>query len=130
MIFISSPYTHKDKKVEHQRYVDTCKYAAYLFTQQKMAVSPVIVGHPLLEHEKLPGDFTFWKDYSFELLKGCSELHVLMLEGWDASVGIQHEIIFADQHEIPVKYFMPQKPDGKKFFRIMPKGAKWTYKEW
>lgn len=104
MIFISSPYSHKDKKVEHQRYVDTCKYAAYLIAQKKTAVSPVIVGHNLLGYEKLPSDFTFWKEYSYEMLANCKELHVLELEGWHESIGIQHEILYADKLEIPVKY--------------------------
>ncbi len=109
MIFISSPYSHKDKKIEHERYVETCKYAAWLFSLNEKAISPVIIGHPLLQHEKLPGDFTFWKNYSFDLLNNCQQLHVLELDGWEESVGIQHEIIYAQSKEIEVVYIRPDK---------------------
>lgn len=104
MIFISAPYSSKDKVLESTRYRNICQYAAYLFANNKTSMSPVMMGHPCLEFEQMPGDFTFWKNYSFEVLSKCDELHVLQLDGWHESVGVAQETIYADNAEIPVKY--------------------------
>ena len=104
MIFISAPYSHKDKNIEAKRYELICRYAAFLFANNKTSISPVMMGYPCLEFKKMPGDFQFWKDYSFELLSKCDTLHVLELAGWNESIGVAQEIIYADNNEIPVKY--------------------------
>lgn len=104
MIYIASPYTHVDKHIEQSRYEAVCAYAAHLIAQGRMAISPVIVGHNIIGYEKLPGDFAFWRDYSFELLAPCKEVHVLRFPGWKESVGVNSEIVFATNHNIPISY--------------------------
>lgn len=104
MIFISAPYSHKEKNVENERYKHICHYAAYLFSNNKLVLSPVMIGHPCLDFAKLPGDFAFWKNYSIELLSKCDELHVLQLDEWKESIGVTYEIGYANEKNIPVKY--------------------------
>lgn len=104
MIFISAPYSHKDKKIEAYRYEGICRYAAHLFSNNRTSMSPVMMGHPCLAFEKMPGDFAFWKDYAYEVLSKCDELHVLELDGWNESVGVAQEIIYAGNANIPIKY--------------------------
>lgn len=118
MIFISAPYSHKDKKIEAKRYEQICRYAAQLFANNKTSMSPVMMGHPCLEFEKMPGDFAFWKNYSFEVLSKCDELHVLELDGWYESIGVTNEIIYADNADIPVKYVEYANVFGHDKYRI------------
>lgn len=104
MIFISSPYSHNDKTVEQERFNEACAYAAYLFSENRTAISPLIIGHSILKYARLPSDYEFWKNYSLELLKTCSEIHVLRLTGWEESIGVQDEIRFAVEHNIDIHY--------------------------
>ena len=52
----------------------------------------------------MPRDWAFWKDLSYVLLSKSDVLVVLKLEGWEESVGVKAEIIYAHDNNIPVIY--------------------------
>jgi hypothetical protein len=57
----------------------------------------------------LPNNFTFWQNYCLNLLAVCDKIHVLMLKGWEESVGVQAEIAEAQRLEISILYIHPTK---------------------
>ncbi len=104
LIFVSSPYTHKDKEVVNKRYEDVSKYAGKLVSEGKTTFSPITYGHVLCGFQEMPTDFEFWKNFCFDFLNKCDEFHVLMLDGWEESVGVKAEIEYAERLEIPIVY--------------------------
>lgn len=80
MIFLSSPYTHSDKKIQQERYDKVAEIAARLTSSGEHAFSP---------------DFKFWEDFCMHFLKKSDKMYVLQFDGWELSTGVQAEIKFA-----------------------------------
>jgi len=103
IIYIASPYTGTSYQ-RTNRFRDVEKYAAYLIQQGETAISPIVHNHTLATRHELPREFDFWQNYCLTLLGACDYMHVLMLEGWNESVGITAEIKLAEELLIPVIY--------------------------
>ncbi|GIW80418.1 MAG: hypothetical protein KatS3mg105_2225 [Gemmatales bacterium] len=106
MIYLASPYSHDDPTVCEQRYRDACRAVAGLLHQGLPAFSPIVHSHPLVQYG-LPADWSFWQRYDRELLARCDEVVVLMLEGWEKSVGVREEVRIARELGKPVRYLAP-----------------------
>lgn len=94
MIYIASPFTHANKQIEYARYNKACKYVHYLMATvlEHAPFSPIVYGYPLHHMFNLPGDFEAWQRFNTDMLAHADEMHVLMLEGWEKSKGVQWEI--------------------------------------
>jgi len=112
-IYLASPYSVKQKVSETQaaiirkrRFEKVCKYAAKLMKEGELVFCPIAHSHPI-EVIGMPGevnDGDFWLKQDFAVLQFCKELRVLMMDGWEQSSGVQREIEFAHQLNIPVSY--------------------------
>lgn len=105
MIYIASPYSHKDHSVMDQRYESVAKFAAVCISLGHKVYSPIAHNHPLAKNYALPRGFDFWLEYDLHILKRCDELYVCKIDGWEESVGVQAEIKFAVENNIPITYF-------------------------
>lgn len=104
-IYLASPYSHPEALVRHERYLAACKKTAQ-YAERGMAVfAPIVHSHPIAEYmapEKCM-DFDLWMKMDLPLLKDASELHVLCIEGWRTSRGVNREMEFAQSLAIPIK---------------------------
>ncbi len=109
MIFISSPYSHQEQLVRQKRYEAVSNYAAKLIKDGEVAFSPITYGHIIVEFDNtLPTDWLFWEKFCFDFLRYSASMHVLMLDGWEASKGVDTEITMAKLLNIPITYVMPR----------------------
>lgn len=105
MIFVSAPYSDSDPEVVERRFNTICTYCATLMaTSRRTVISPIIPGHVLRSYADLPGDFEYWKQYCMDLLNSAKEVHVLMMNGWDSSVGVNAEIKHAQELGLTIVY--------------------------
>lgn len=104
MIFLSSPYTHVDKKIQQERYDKVAEIAAKLTSNGEHAFSPIIYGLELCKYKDMPTDFKFWGDFCMNFLKRCDKMYVLQFDGWESSTGVQAEIKFAKENNITIHY--------------------------
>lgn len=105
MIYVASPYTHKNKEVMQQRYEDVSKFC-YLAVQKGYFVySPIVHWHPIAEKYGLPKAVEWWRQLNEDMLQVCKQLWILMLDEWEFSSGIKSEIIFAGRRRIQITYF-------------------------
>lgn len=104
LIFISSPYTHKDTQITEDRVIMVSKFSAKLVSEGYVAISPIVYGHTLLKFHDMPSDWQFWKNYCETFILKCDKVIVLKLDGWEDSTGVKGEIEFAKLHNIPVEY--------------------------
>lgn len=115
LIYIASPYTPLNKALthdeatlfRHRRYEQVCAFAAERMETElnNEFFVPIAHSHPIEQFMNSPKDGEFWLRHDFAILKHCQMLYVYMLEGWADSHGVQAEIDFAKQHNIPIVYF-------------------------
>ncbi len=104
MIYLASPYTSIYLKEMEYRFQVTEKPACDMIKNGEVVFSPIVHWHTAAKVYDLPRGFAFWCDYSLSMLAKADELVVLMLDGWEKSVGVDAEINFALDHDIPVRY--------------------------
>jgi hypothetical protein len=104
IIYLASPYSHPDSMVRKQRYDQVTKYAAKQIAAGNIVFSPITYGHIMTEFETLPTNFEFWENFCFSFLSKCDEMHILKIEGWEISNGIDMEEQFCYVNNIPIKY--------------------------
>jgi len=103
LIYLASPYTHCDLEVCEQRFEAACRAAAELVLVGKTVFSPVAHSHAICRYG-VPGDWQFWQLHDRRYLDVCDEVVVLMLDGWQKSVGVQAEIAIARECGKPITF--------------------------
>jgi len=106
MIYLASPYTHPDPAVREARFRAACRQAAEMLRCGIPVFSPIAYTHPIAAHG-LPPEWDFWADYDRAFLEMCSDVWVLMLDGWRESKGVRAEIEIAVGLGKPVMYVEP-----------------------
>lgn len=117
-VYIAAPYTSSlenevsKRAQEDQRYAAIERYMVDLFSKDPgpvVPLSPVIHCRDLALRHQIPTTYNFWQTYCEETLWLISldirsEVHVLMLPGWEESTGVKQEIKRAEELGVFVKY--------------------------
>lgn len=105
MIYLACPYSHPNPKVRHWRFKKANKAACSLMQRKLHVFSPISHCHPIALEGDLPLGWQDWAEYDYEMLSHCSELIVLMLDGWKESEGVQAEIEIAKTLGLDILYW-------------------------
>jgi hypothetical protein len=54
--------------------------------------SPITHSYPMARVGKLPDDWAYWESIDRWYIERCEEVHVITVDGWKESVGVQAEI--------------------------------------
>lgn len=103
IFYLASPYTHSESYIREYRYEKTLDLTTTLLGAGLKVFSPVIYGRGL-EENGLPKSFDFWRPFDLEILSRCDYLLVYQLDGWQISKGVQAEIEFSQENDIPIIY--------------------------
>ena len=106
MIYLASPYSHTNPAVREERFRSACRATVALLRAGEVVFSPIVHSHPLVEFE-MPTAWAFWERIDRAHLERCDEVVVLMLDGWEASVGVHEEITLARELGKPVRFLDP-----------------------
>ncbi len=107
MIYLASPYSHRDKAIQAERYCTITKIAGFLTHKYRHTFFlPITQSHNMAKfYAPLKnGTFKAWKDIDYLAIRHCEEVWVVVLPGWDTSTGVTAEIKYAKRHKIPVHY--------------------------
>lgn len=104
MIYVASPYSHENPSVCFRRYIAALEYADRLIKAGHPTFSPIAYGYFFEQFCGANGNFESWIGFNDTMILRCDVVHVLMLEGWDRSRGVRHEIEFAHRNGIPVEH--------------------------
>lgn len=107
MIYLASPYSHNDPAIREQRFWAACQAAAAMLRDGQVVFSPIVHSHPLVAFG-LPTVWSSWERIDRAYLERCDEIVVLMLDGWEASVGVGAEIGIARTLGKPVRFLAPE----------------------
>ena len=102
--YLAGPYSSVHIHIRERRYNQISFVAAQLMKRGECIYSPITSCHHIAIDYDLPFDTNFWLNHDLAILARCDKLLVLQLEGWEHSIGVQCEIAFADEHNIPVEY--------------------------
>ena len=109
IVYLASPYSHKDVAVKEHRYELACKAAATLMERGDVVFCPIAHSHPIETIGMTTvRDELFWLHQDFAILSKCTYLAVLCIDGWKESSGVRKEIEFAESMNMPVYYLTPQ----------------------
>jgi Domain of unknown function (DUF1937). len=107
MIYIACPYTDESSEIQEQRYAKSCRAAAKLMAAGIAVYNPLaqtvtaIAAGLSLTHEK-------YLELDTEVISLCSEMIVLLLPGWEKSVGVHREMEIAADRRMRVT-LVPEK---------------------
>lgn len=104
LVYLATPYSHKDPAVRTERFNMVNKVAGALMQQGLIIFSPISHTHPVAVKCGLPKDWQYWEKFDRAYLSCSNKLLVLCLDGWLESNGVQAEIKIAREMGIPVEY--------------------------
>ena len=109
--YVATPYSKYPQGL-HAAYMDANEAAARLVKRYNMRVfCPIGHSHSLcliygtangLDDHVAP---EFWKSFDAPFLAAAYGVAVIMMDSWERSAGVAHEIEFAKQHEMPIRYY-------------------------
>lgn len=109
LVYLASPYSHKDPKVMFKRYTAVTKAAAKLMQMYDVVFFlPITQSHHMVKlNSNMNGGWNYWKGVDLFMISRSDEVWVLQLDGWKESVGVTAEIEYAREQGIRVRYFEP-----------------------
>lgn len=96
--YIASPYSHPDPLVRLHRYEEAIRFTKFLLFKQKLyCFSPIVHTHPIDE-----SDYSVWGGWNRAMIGRSEGIIVLMIPGWNESVGVVAEMEFCKEINLPV----------------------------
>ena len=103
-IYLAIPYNDLDPTVRQRRFEIANQVSADLFNKGYNVFSPISHSHPIAVQCDLPKGYDFWSKWNATFIEWCDELHVICIEGWRESGGVQDEIKIAERLGKEVRY--------------------------
>ena len=128
MVYLATPYS-KFRRGLDAAFCEACSLAGRLIRCGVRVYSPIIYTHaicwPVLGALN-PLDHSLWLPFDRAMMERSDILAVAMMEGWETSFGIRHEINFFSESHKPVCYLDPESLEIAASFRIEPvKEVEW-----
>lgn len=110
IIYLAAPYSHPSASIRLLRFEEVTAAAARLIGDGKIVFSPLTMTHPIdlimADTDQTMGS-DYWVRFDEAFMHHCSEMIVLMLDGWEESAGVRREIEFFKAHGKPVSFKHP-----------------------
>lgn len=75
------------------------------------SMCPIAHSHPIAQHSDIADtSWAMWQRLDEAMIARCDEVWVVMLDGWQASVGIAAELSVARDRQMPIRYYDPATP--------------------
>jgi len=102
LIYLASPFTDRDPKVEHTRYLAAAAATAALFAKGLHVYSPIAYSYPLCRDAGMNPHWPGWYTFATMMLVRASAVYVLTLPGWRESRGVRAEVLQARGMMLPI----------------------------
>lgn len=104
MIYIASPYSHPEPEIRSKRFYIALYYAGALKKEGIVCFSPIVYGHHFALHNWTDTDHESWLDFNNKMMDMADEIHMLQINGWRESRGMQYEAAYAMENDIPLRW--------------------------
>lgn len=104
LVYLATPYNHPDETARKIRFETACQLTAELIAAGYHVFSPISHNHPVAWYANMPLEAEYWAPFNRRMLAICQRLIVLQQPGWRESLGVQAELTFAAENDIPISY--------------------------
>ena len=91
MIYLASPYSHPDNRVEDFRALAAIGHAAKMIADGDVVYSPIAHSWQMARMFGAGGDWETWAAHDEAMIRRCQTLMILKLDGWEESKGVMAE---------------------------------------
>ena len=114
MIYLCTPYTHERPEVMAIRKKVVTLLELEMLDCGLVPYNPIRCMTDDYIVKRLPAGFDVYQ-YDLNILRRCQAMVVVMIDGWRESKGVNLEVRFANDHDIPVTYYRPGDPTANLF---------------
>ena len=107
MIYLASPYSHPDPRVERDRFERVRQYATEQMNLGVLLFSPIVYGFQFHVSGNMAGDHMTWLAFNRHMIYHSTSVQVYMLEGTSESKGVAEELLLARKWNKDVEYIWP-----------------------
>lgn len=110
MVYVAAPYTHESRTVMNRRANQVARACPDLIELYDVyTFSPITYSRGVeVTNPDVPTDFEYWEGFDLFMISLCAELWVYRMDGWAHSKGVSHEVRWALDNGIPVRYIDPE----------------------
>jgi len=115
LVYLASPYSHQNPEIESKRYHAVMRAAVRMLGEGVPVFAPIVYSHPMVPYANFIWDgegenglFDKRSDFDYRMIDACDVLCVLMLDGWEESVGVSAEIEYAQKAGKFIEYIHEQ----------------------
>ena len=106
LTYLACPFRHEDPVIMKKRCAAAHYVTAKLSSQGRHIFSPLTHNEVLVDLcPNIPGEY--WMQFDLTILSMCQCLLILTMEGWEASKGVQREIVLAKQKGLLIETITP-----------------------
>lgn len=106
-LYLASPYSKFNAGLD-AAFKAACEQTALLIRAGYNVFSPVAHSHPVAQFGNFdPLDCAMWLEQDEPFMEAAAGIVVLMLEGWQESVGVMHEINRFAEMDKPIVLMVP-----------------------
>ena len=105
MIYLASPFSSTSAVVRRKRFEAVQRATLILIQRGHVVFSPIAYSFQFAE--MIGTDWEPWQTFDLSMIDAADELWVLMLAGWQDSVGVQAELRHARRLGLPVVFIDP-----------------------
>lgn len=117
--YLACPYSTPNAGEKEWRFKQATLATAWLTRECGDTVfSPITHSHPLATIAGMNGAWADWKKFDMDFLAVSGRFTVLLLDGWQESVGVQDELKIAQKAGIKVQCLVPLDETGERY-RLM-----------
>lgn len=105
LIYLASPYSHKDTAVKRARWLYATLVGAKLIEEGHHVFGPITESIAYQDvNLQIGHEWETWAEHDKMMIDRCDEMFVLTLTGWTKSKGVQAEIKYAASRGMPITY--------------------------
>lgn len=107
IVYLATPYSKYPKGIE-RAFTKAARITGRLIAEGVNVFSPIAHTHSVAQYADLdPLDHKIWLPYDEAIMNRMDALVVCMMEGWEASYGLKHEIRYFISLDKAVLYLDP-----------------------
>lgn len=104
IVYLASPYSSGHSIVREIRVAKARLACSNLIKKGLLVYSPISHNHEIADYFGVGRGWQFWSEHDLAMLRACSRLVVLCINGWRESTGVTAEIKAAQEMSMPIEY--------------------------
>lgn len=108
LIYLATVYSKQKAGIE-EAFIEASIITANLLCEGYKVYSPIAHTHPIAKYGLLdPYDHSIWMPFDEAIMAKADTLFVTLMDGWNESKGILHEMTFFANAGKPIRFFDPR----------------------